>query len=150
MRNYVESNPSLSAVYQEIERRLDLVNFVDYLLPLVYADTDDWPHNNWRAARERVPGGRFRFYVWDAEWSFGYNNTPSHNTLSGQLSSFSPPWGTTEIQRLYVKLRSSPEFRLLFADASTSISTMTAPDRCAHPQPLQSVEGRGGRHHQRL
>lgn len=117
LRNYVNANsPTNPAVYLEISRRLDLVNFIDYLLPHIYADTDDWPHNNWRAARERVPGAPFRFYMWDAEWSFGYNNPPSHDTIAGQLSSLSPPWGGTEIQRLFTRLRLSPEFRLLFAD----------------------------------
>ena len=117
LRNYVNAyNPTNPAVYQEISRRLDLVNFVDYLLPLIYADTDDWPHNNWRAARERAPDGQFRMYVWDAEWSFGYNNSPSHNTIAGQLSNLSPPWGGTEIQTLFRRLKLSPEFRLLFAD----------------------------------
>ena len=115
--NYVNANaPTNPVVYQEIGRRLDLVNFVDYLLPLIYADTDDWPHNNWRAARERVAGAPFRFYVWDAEWSFGYNNSVSHNTIANQLSSTSPPWGGAEIQRLFLRLKTSPEFRLLFAD----------------------------------
>ena len=103
--------------YLEAGRQLDLVNFVDYLLPQIYADNDDWPYNNWRAARERVPGSRFRFYVWDAEWAFGYQgHSPSHNTIANQLSSTSPPWGSTDIQRIFNGLKLSPEFRLLFAD----------------------------------
>lgn len=109
-------NLNLAERYQEIERRLDTTNFVEYLLPLIYADTDDWPHNNWRAAREKVAGGLFRFYAWDAEWSFGFNNSPSHNTIANQLSSLSPPWGGTDIQRLFRALTNSYEFRLLFAD----------------------------------
>lgn len=117
LKNLVNTqSPAVPATYQEIAKRIDLTNFVDYLLPLIYADTDDWPHNNWRAARERVPGGRFRFYVWDAEWSFGHSGSPSRNTIAGQLSNLSPPWGTAEIQRLFTRLRLSPEFRLLFAD----------------------------------
>ncbi len=109
-------NLNLAERYQEIERRLDTTNFVEYLLPLIYADTDDWPHNNWRAAREKVAGGLFRFYAWDAEWSFGFNSSPSHNTIANQLSSLSPPWGGTDIQRLFRALTNSYEFRLLFAD----------------------------------
>ncbi|MGC8989101.1 MAG: lamin tail domain-containing protein [Verrucomicrobiia bacterium] len=109
-------NLNLAERYQEIERRLDTTNFVEYLLPLIYGDTDDWPHNNWRAAREKVAGGLFRFYAWDAEWSFGFNSSPSHNTIANQLSSLSPPWGGTDIQRLFRALTNSYEFRLLFAD----------------------------------
>jgi hypothetical protein len=118
LRTFVNTRDlTVSAHYLELGRQLDLVNFVDYLLPQIYADNDDWPHNNWRAARERVTGGAFRFYVWDAEWAFGYQgHAPSFNTIANQLSSTSPPWGSTEIQSLFNALKVSPEFRLLFAD----------------------------------
>lgn len=104
--------------YRDVASRLDLTNFVDYLCPLIYVDNDDWPHNNWRAARERVPGGLFRMYVWDAEWAFGIQNghAPTWNTIVNQLSSVNPPWGGTDIQRIFNGLKKSPEFRLLFAD----------------------------------
>ena len=55
--------------YQEMERRMDLVNFVDYLLINVYGDTRDWTQNNWRALRERIPAAKFRFTIWDAEFA---------------------------------------------------------------------------------
>lgn len=103
-------NPTNRAVYEQISERLDIDNYIDYLLVNIYAGTDDWPYNNWRAARERAPGGKFRFYVWDAEWSFGYNNTPSNNTITQQLA------GTSEIPTLFRRLRLSSEFRLRFAD----------------------------------
>ncbi|MFN0067929.1 MAG: lamin tail domain-containing protein, partial [Limisphaerales bacterium] len=104
--------------YLAVADRLDLVNFVDYLLPLIYVDNDDWPHNNWRAARERVPGGRYRFYAWDSEWACGIVNghSPSFNTINGQLSSTAPPWGGTDIQQIFNGLKRSPEFQQLFAD----------------------------------
>ncbi|MCC6232872.1 MAG: lamin tail domain-containing protein [Verrucomicrobiales bacterium] len=109
------SNPTN---YLDIANRIDLVNFIDYLCPLIYVDNDDWPHNNWRAARERVPSGRYRFYVWDAEWSFGTQNGHgvTWNTIQNQLSSTSPPWGGSDIQRIFIGLRKAPEFRQLFAD----------------------------------
>lgn len=103
-------NPANRAVMEQIAERLDVENFIDYLLVNIYAGTADWPHNNWRAARERTPRGKFRFYVWDAEWAFGYDNSPSHNPLTNQLG------GTTEIPTLFNRLKLSPEFRLQFAD----------------------------------
>ncbi len=104
--------------YRDAAARLDLVNFIDYLCPLIYVDADDWPHNNWRAARERVADGRYRFYVWDAEWSFGLSNGhgPTFNTIANQLSTTSPPWGGTDIQRIFNGLKRTLEFKLLFAD----------------------------------
>lgn len=104
------------ANYLAIAARLDLTNFVDYLLVPIYADTDDWPHNNWRAARERVPGGRFRFYQWDDEQSFGVAHDVSFNTINAQLSSTTPPWGAPEIATTFNALKIHREFQQLFAD----------------------------------
>ena len=117
LRTYVSGqNVLLPSVYQEIERRMDLTNFIDYLIVNTYAATWDWPHNNWRAARERATAGRFRFYVWDAEGAFGFTrSTPTFDSFSTTDSGLLPP-GTAEIPRLYQGLRVSPEFRLLWAD----------------------------------
>ena len=111
-RNFVNaSDPTVAATYAEIGRRFDLPNFVDYLLIYLYGGCGDWPHNNWRAARERVPTGVWRFYIWDAEWSFGYGGrAPTMDMFANELN------GGQEIPTLYKKLRTSPEFRLLFAD----------------------------------
>jgi hypothetical protein len=101
--------------YLDVAARMDLTNFIDYLLPHIWSDNDDWPHNNTRAARERVAGSRFRFYPWDAEFSFG-SHSVTYDTIANTLSSTSPPWGTTDYQQLFNALKRSPEFRLLFAD----------------------------------
>ena len=42
--------------------------------------------------------------------------TPSANTINAQLSTLSPPWGTTEIQRLFNALKRGREFQMLFSD----------------------------------
>jgi hypothetical protein len=112
LRSYVSNNnPTNPVVYQEINRRMDLVNFADYLLLNAYPAIGDWPHNNWRSAREAVIGGRFRYYPWDAEWAFGLiGNDVSHNEVTGEFVS------DTEVGSFYKRLRLSPEFRLLFAD----------------------------------
>lgn len=117
LRAFIRTNSlAVATNYQQLERRMDLTNTVEYLLPLIYGDVDDWPHNNWRAARERTPTGLYRFYAWDAEWSFGYNNGPSHNTIANQLGTTTPPWSNSEIAQMFNKLKLAPEFRLLFAD----------------------------------
>jgi hypothetical protein len=111
LRTQINSqNPTNQAVYEQISARLDIDNLIDYLLLNIYVGSQDWPYNNWRAGRERAPNGKYRFYVWDAEWSFGYNNTPTHNTIVNELA------GTSEIPTMYRRLRLSPEFRLRFAD----------------------------------
>lgn len=62
--------------YDALLSRVDIVNYVDYLLANWYGGNRDWPHNNWMAtARARTsanfadvnPAGKFRFHAWDAE-----------------------------------------------------------------------------------
>ncbi len=115
LRNAARKDLTQRTNYLEVASRMDLSNFIDYLLPHIWSDNDDWPHNNTRAARERVTGSRFRFYPWDAEFSFG-SHPVSYDTIANTLSTTSPPWGTTDYQQLFNSLKRSPEFRLLFAD----------------------------------
>ncbi len=105
-------NLSVPQNYAAVERLLDVNNFIDYIMLNVYANTGDWPHNNWRAARERVPGAKWRFIVWDAEWSFGNNgrSVTGNNLTSGPLA------GDSDIARFYRSLQKNPEFRMRFAD----------------------------------
>ena len=98
--------------FQVVEEQLDIAAMADYLLPLIYANNDDWPHNNWRVARHK-PDGKFRFICWDAEWAF---SNSSHNTIKNQLSTLNPPWGNADIAKLFNALKVSPEFQMTFAD----------------------------------
>ncbi|HIA48287.1 MAG TPA: hypothetical protein EYN96_10060, partial [Candidatus Hydrogenedentes bacterium] len=56
--------------YDAIAALLDIPQFIDYLLVQLYSGNDDWPNNNWTAARERVVGAKFKFFVWDAEATY--------------------------------------------------------------------------------
>ncbi len=115
LRTAARKDLAAASNYLAVAARMDLVNFIDYLLPLVWADNDDWPHNNTRAAREKKDGAPFRFYPWDAEFAFS-SHAVSYDTIAGTLSSLSPPWGTTDYQAIFNALKRSPEFKILFAD----------------------------------
>ncbi len=114
--NFIKSgtnSPLIDANYQWVAQRLDLVNFIDYLLVSVYAHNSDWPANNWVSAREHTDGAVFRFYPWDSGCSFGYSGSVTNNTFAliyRHLSSSAP------VSLFYAYLRQHPEFRLLFAD----------------------------------
>ncbi len=102
---------SVSANYRAVESMFDIDNFIDYILLNIYVGTRDWPHNNWRAARERVDGAKWRFLVWDAEWSFfNVGGSVTRNTINNELAS------NTDIARFYRALVANPEFRTRFAD----------------------------------
>lgn len=59
------------AVYAEFQDRVDEENFITYMLTNIYMQNYDWPHHNWYAYRARHPFGKWRFMMWDVEYSFG-------------------------------------------------------------------------------
>jgi len=132
MFTFLRSNPqNVLANYQGMQARLDMTAFIDYLIQNIYTCTGDWPHNNWIAGRERSTTGKFRFFTWDAEGSFGsfgltvtsnnFVTQPQNNGgpgTQGSLVTMTPQTDSISAgaRILYTLLRSSPEFRLLFAD----------------------------------
>jgi CotH protein/lamin tail-like protein/VCBS repeat protein len=101
---------SIPANYNIIEASLDLVNFVDYLILNIYGANFDWPSRNWVAAKEKIPGAKFRFYIWDAEGVFGMWDPVTFNTIEEDLKT-----NSDEIASLYRALVVNPTFRSLWA-----------------------------------
>jgi autotransporter-associated beta strand protein len=116
---YVRSaNLASTTAYQGVHDYLDVDNYIDYLIVNAFAAMWDWPHNNWVAARERSPQGRWRFYMWDAEGGLGMaGRNTDYNTFTSDLIIGDAQTTTSRyIHALYTLLRVSPEFRLRFAD----------------------------------
>ena len=127
MITFLRNNPqSALANYRGMTGRLDMENFIDYLLVNLVGVTGDWPHNNFVCARERSVNGRHRYYLWDAEGAFGdFSGTVRTNMFQASTTAIPPSIVTTTpatvslaegIRILYTLLRASPEFKLLFAD----------------------------------
>ena len=76
MMSVLNGSIANNSVYETVQDYIDVDNYIDYILVNAYAAMGDWPHNNWIAARERSATGRWRFYVWDAEGSFGFAGPP--------------------------------------------------------------------------
>ncbi|HNU76743.1 MAG TPA: CotH kinase family protein [Prolixibacteraceae bacterium] len=85
---------------------LDIENLIDYMQYNFYIGNEDWDHNNWIAARNRVTNDAgFRFFAWDCETSMtsvNYNCVDENNEEN-------PSW-------FYHLLRGNEDFRILFAD----------------------------------
>jgi CotH kinase protein/Lamin Tail Domain/Chitobiase/beta-hexosaminidase C-terminal domain len=91
------SAPEKPARYSEVEALLHVDNYIDYLIVNLYCQNDDWPGNNWRAARNKTAvGSRWSFLIWDAEWAFrpgeqtaglgGRLDLPSRLTAGGAIT----------------------------------------------------------------
>ncbi|UCD49516.1 MAG: CotH kinase family protein [Phycisphaerales bacterium] len=99
-------DPSTPAGYAQMQEYLDVENFADYMLLHFYADAEDWPHHNGYAAVNAISGdGKYRFFVWDQEIVLDY-----HGRAASRVDSAGGAGA------IFQKMRTSTEFRLLFAD----------------------------------
>ncbi len=112
----VALNLNNTANYNAVAAMLDMNSFIDYLLVELYAGNIDWPNNNFCLARERVPGAKWQFLVWDAELTYlsaflnqtGINSFPFF-AEEGLKESDDP------ISYLYRRLVTNSAFRTLFS-----------------------------------
>ena len=125
--------------YAELRRRMDIGNFIDYLILEVYAANLDWPHSNWVMARRVDGDGRFRFYVWDAELSMRPETGPAADAfydMPGQAD-FRVPLNEpgSPVSVLYQAARQSPVFRRRF---SQRLHRHFAPGGALHAENLRA------------
>lgn len=105
---------TVPANYQQIQQLVDLDQLIDYNIGILYTGDRDGPTGivagqttpkNFYAIRERTPNGQFRFFPWDAEFTFEELNTD----VSERRGSENPAL-------LHARLRVNEEYRLRFAD----------------------------------
>ncbi|MHC4783611.1 MAG: lamin tail domain-containing protein, partial [Planctomycetota bacterium] len=123
---FVNNDLSMAANYQAAGDRLDIEQFIDYLIVEIYCGNWDWPANNWTAARERSSTGKFRFFVWDAEgamdsWAVGagfdktaFDDFP--NWWWWSPNGLNNLYNDDPISKLLYHLRVNDDFKQLFAD----------------------------------
>ncbi|MBN1443524.1 MAG: lamin tail domain-containing protein, partial [Planctomycetes bacterium] len=91
--------------YAGIEQNLDLEAFADYMIMNLYGANSDWPDHNWYSARQREPGALWHFFSWDAE-----------RILEGVTDNRTAVADANSPGIIFARLRTQPEFRMLFAD----------------------------------
>ncbi len=88
-----QQNLSDDSLFAELERRMVVEDFTDYVISEIYARNTDWPVNNIKWWRKRVPydptaprghDGRWRWLMYDTDFGYGMsggNMAYTHNTL---------------------------------------------------------------------
>ncbi|MBL7143481.1 MAG: lamin tail domain-containing protein [Phycisphaerae bacterium] len=97
--NAVQSDPANKAKYEALSQKLDIDDFITYLLANWFCGNHDWPQKNWYATHHNHPDGRWRFHSWDAE----------HTVEGGNDVGKSP-------NDIHNKLKGNAEYRLRFVD----------------------------------
>jgi len=153
-------NPADAAVWAQINERMDVEDYMDFMLSHIHFRNTDWPGNNvryWRvkkdydlAAVNRFNDGRWRWLVFDSDFGYdlqfdyvpGLNQGWNHNTLAFALATNgpgwpNPPWSTLLLRRLML----NPEFKREFITRYVVLlETRFSPERTT--QVLDSLSAR--------
>jgi len=107
MLDFLENNDlSIQANYEYVKTQMDVDNFIMYQVSEIYFDNTDWPGSNIKYWRERVPGGKWRWFLFDTDFGFGlYDEGYLHNTLEFAIEPNgpgwpNPPWSTFLLRKL--------------------------------------------------
>jgi len=107
---------STPADFAELKNRMDYDNFLDYFVLNIFAQNEDWPHNNWIATRRRDdPTAKWSFHEWDSEWALGLrpNGYQSDTLAWAQLPYFyvRDNGGVAPLSRIFNGILANPEGR---------------------------------------
>jgi len=107
------SDLSDPAVYDDIAAQVDIAECADYHLFQIWFGNTDWPGNNIKYWRPRTTDGRWRWFLYDADFGLGmWGESAAHDTLDFALEPDGPWWPnpdwSTEFLRLMVEI---PQFR---------------------------------------
>jgi hypothetical protein len=123
MMNFVSANYlALQANYDYITSIVDIDEYIDYNIAEIYSANSDWPGSNMKLWREREPGAKWRWMIYDLDFTFGGNansqytsNTLALATATNGPSWPNPPWSTLLLRRLLENTTFRNEFIQRFA-----------------------------------
>ncbi len=93
--------------YDSIKSIVDIDEYIDYQVAQIYSANGDWPGSNMKLWRERKPGSKWRWIVYDLDFTFGGNaeglattNTLAQATATNGPEWPNPPWSTLMLRKL--------------------------------------------------
>ena len=135
-----ENSMTIDANYDSLQTMINLDHFIDYYVFNMYVDNTDWPGNNNRRYREKKPGKKWRFMVYDLDFGFGLGpltelgwnsgdwrtNQLEHITADSSALSANRPDNTLLIRRLFER----QDFRTKFVNRmADQLNILYTPER---------------------
>ncbi len=139
MLNFAETRDlSIEANFQEMNRRMDVDNYLDYFIAEIFVNNNDWPQNNIDFWRLRVPydpnapkgkDGRWRWMLYDMDRSFGRVNPYDYNMIEWVMNPSSSLWAAS----LFRNLLKNEQFKNAFFNRmSDQMNTAFKKERIYH------------------
>ena len=115
---FIKENPlSLHSNYLEIAERIDIGDFIHYIIAQVYCANTDWPSHNVRYWRERTSGSKWRWILFDTDLGFGLHEEGYTTDMFFRITELheNPDWITPNTVLIFMELMKSPVFREKFS-----------------------------------
>ena len=120
MENFLSvSDMKVAANYEYAKSLIDIDNLLDYLSAQIYFANYDWPGNNNKIWRERDPNAKWRWLMFDLDWTFGYDGNSSYtfNSLNHATNSVGNGWPNPAFTTLiFRRLLDNKEFQNEFVN----------------------------------
>ena len=105
LMSQLETTQSSDVLYEILKTKIDINNFIDYMILNYFTGMEDWGEKNWYAACNNMDTAKFHFFCWDSERSMEDIN---HNILGKEYEN-SPI-------KIFNRIKNVDTFILLFAD----------------------------------
>jgi len=104
---------SIEENYNYAKTQIDIQNIIDYEIVEIFYANYDWPCNNYRMWKTLAPDSKWRYLIYDLDFSFAYNNQTNFDTPSLEhATSDEPGWPTCQCSNLFFKkLLENEEFK---------------------------------------
>ncbi|MFH1214757.1 MAG: CotH kinase family protein [Candidatus Neomarinimicrobiota bacterium] len=135
--NYIKSTDlSVAASFNYVKSRIDINEYLDYLVAEIYFANIDWPGGNIKYWRPQGDGNKWRWILFDTDLGFGAHELGQYNSNSlanatAETSTYyaNPSWSTLLLR----KMLTNEEFRSQFIQRFAShINTTFQTDHVLH------------------
>lgn len=107
------TSPNHVTAFERLQEKLDVPDFIDYMITNYYVGNGDWDHKNWYATHNRFdPNGRWRWHMWDGEHVMEWGN----NSFFGRIDTTGHRITSRAPTGLHWDWIRNDEYRMLFAD----------------------------------
>ncbi|MED1568641.1 CotH kinase family protein [Bacillus paramycoides] len=113
--------------YQEVVQKIEVKNYIDYIVTELYIGNTDWPSHNYRYWKANAPFDKWRWIIYDSDLGFGDVN---ENTVDRLYDYKGKGDDTLYISYLFRELLKNKQFRNEFKQRSDELlATTFAPDQ---------------------
>lgn len=117
--NYINNHEmSLNESFDFVSGKIDIQNFIDFQIAEIYYANYDWPCNNFKIWKTNDLTSKWRFLIFDLDYTFGYDHNCTYDTPSMEhATSMQNGWPYCECSNLlFRKLLENITFKQQFID----------------------------------